>query len=178
MKAVIQLINFLELIAIILVLVLALIFQFAFHELPCPLCLLQRVGFFGIAFSFLLNCRFGLRPSHYALATLSALFTAMVALRQVALHVVPGTGGYGPAVFGFHMYTWSFFIAFIILVVTAIIQGIDPQYFPEKSREPRWKGLAHFLFAVLMIVVLINLVSVFAECGLAQCPDNPVKYLF
>ncbi len=39
----------------------AYIFQFVLHELPCPLCLLQRIGMLGAAFGLLLNVRFGLR---------------------------------------------------------------------------------------------------------------------
>ena len=29
-------------------------------------------------------------------------------LRQISLHVVPGTGSYGSALFGMHFYTWAF----------------------------------------------------------------------
>lgn len=81
--------NAAELAGIFLVLTVALVLQMFFHEVPCTLCLLQRVGFIGIALGFLMNLRFGFYPSHYALVILSALFTSFVALRQIALHVVP-----------------------------------------------------------------------------------------
>src|SRR5579862_2934195 len=80
-----------ELVAVITVLAMTLLLQFVFNELPCPLCLLQRIGFVGIAYGLLLNLRFGFKPSHYAVVILSGLFTAFVALRQIALHVIPGT---------------------------------------------------------------------------------------
>lgn len=127
---IIKLANIFELLAIIVVLALALAFQFVLHELPCPLCMLQRVGFVGIALGFLLNLRFGFRPSHYSIALISALYTSFVALRQIVLHVIPGTGAYGDAVFGMHLYTWSFIIAMVIVVVTVFLLGVDRQYDP------------------------------------------------
>lgn len=119
--------NALELAGILFILLLALMYEFVFNEPPCPLCLLQRVGFFGIALGFLMNLRYGLRPSHYAMVILSALFTSFVALRQIALHVVPGTGSYGSAVLGYHLYTWSFIISMAVITVTAIVMSQDRQ---------------------------------------------------
>jgi disulfide bond formation protein DsbB len=168
--------NLLELAGIVLVLTTAFILQIVLHELPCPLCLLQRIGFIGIAFGFILNLRFGLRPSHYAVALLSALFTSFVALRQIALHVVPGSGVYGSAIFGFHLYTWSFIVSMIIIVVTTLMLSIDRQYqfvTPKKMRLPK---LTHLLFFMTVGLIVANLVSVFLECGLKACPDDPVKY--
>ncbi len=78
-----------EIVGVCLILVVALGFQIFLHDLPCPLCMLQRIGFFGVTLGLLMNLRLGLHPSHYALSLLSALFTGFVALRQIALHVVP-----------------------------------------------------------------------------------------
>ena len=105
--------NFIELTGIFFMLLLCFIFQIVLHELPCPLCLLQRLGFLCVALGFMMNLRFGLRPSHYAISILSALFTGFVALRQIALHVVPGSGSYGAAFLGMHLYTWSFVISMV-----------------------------------------------------------------
>ena len=44
------------------VLTAALVMQFVFGELPCPLCLLQRVALVGVAYGLLLNLRFGPQP--------------------------------------------------------------------------------------------------------------------
>src|SRR5580698_8453161 len=106
----------LQLSGIMLLLSLAFFFQIVMNELPCLLCILQRIGFLATAFGFLMNLRFGLRPSHYAMALTGALFTSFVALRQIALHVVPGTGTYGQPVLGMHLYTWSFLISMLIVV--------------------------------------------------------------
>src|ERR1700733_10349399 len=100
--------NLLVLLSIIFISLFAFMIQFFFEELPCPLCLLQRVGFLFMAYGLLLNFRFGFRPSHYTIILLGAVYTSLVALRQIAINVLSTTGGYGTAIFGLHLYTWSF----------------------------------------------------------------------
>ena len=77
------------------------------HELPCPLCLLQRILFAVLAVGPILNMRFGPRPSHYALSLLAAVAGFVVSTRQVLLHIMPGDAGYGSALLGYHYYTWA-----------------------------------------------------------------------
>ena len=172
------LIQALEISGIILLLLVAYVFQFVFHELPCPLCLLQRIGFIGIACGFLLNLRFGFKPSHYAIILLFSFFTAMVALRQVALHILPGDAGYGSAIFGLHMYTWSFITSVVILIFTTVILGIDGQYTIEQTKLiVKRKWIMPLLLLLIAAIVVSNIVSVYFECGFAQCADNPVSYV-
>lgn len=171
-----NILNILGLLAVSLVLFMALGLQFISSELPCPLCLLQRIGFFGIALGFLLNLRFGLRPSHYAVVLLSAVFTSAVALRQVALHVVPGTGAYGNPFLGMHLYSWCFVLAMIIVLVTTLMMGIDAQYFAPQAKSRQFRRTVNLLFLILTIALVANLLSVFLQCGLSACPDNPETY--
>lgn len=173
-----RLCNLAELSGVIVMLFMAFVFQILFHELPCPLCLLQRLGFFGVALGFLLNLRYGLRPSHYSIVILSAVFTSLVALRQIALHVVPGTGTFGDAFLGLHLYTWSFMISMIIIAVTSFMLGMDRQYCTEGLPITRFRLLTPFLFVVLLILLGMNVISVLLECGLTLCPDNPTQYFF
>src|SRR5216684_3430866 len=63
--------NALSLYAVALVLAAAFAAQLLLHELPCPLCLLQRIQFAVLAIGPILNVRWGPRPSHYPLALLS-----------------------------------------------------------------------------------------------------------
>lgn len=169
--------NLAELSGVIVMLFMAFAIQIIFHELPCPLCLLQRVGFFGIALGFLLNLRYGLRPSHYSIIILSALFTSFVALRQIALHIVPGTGSYGDAFLGLHLYTWSFIITMIVIIMTTAMLGFDRQYNTDDLPISRFKSLTSFLFVLLLILVGINVITVLLECGLTLCPANPTQYI-
>src|SRR5580658_8706209 len=89
--------NALGLYAIALVLAAAFAAQLLLNELPCPLCLLQRVQFTMLAIGPILNVRFGPRPGHYAVSLLAACVGAAVAARQILLHIMPGDAGYGSA---------------------------------------------------------------------------------
>ncbi len=173
-----KLCNIFELVLVIAILFLSFAFQIIYHELPCPLCLFQRLGFFGIALGFLLNLRFGFRPSHYSVVILSALYTSFVALRQIALHIVPGTGSYGDPVFGFHLYTWSFIIAMVVLTTTTCLLSVDRQYKKSLYHLGHYffKILVHGLFAVTVLLLGLNVISVYLECGFKACPENPTGY--
>src|SRR4029079_16643905 len=100
--------NGLGLYAIALVLAAAFAAQLLLGELPCPLCLLQRIQFAMLAVGPILNVRWGPRPSHYALSFLRALAGAAFSMRQILLHIMPGDPDYGTALFGYHYYTWAF----------------------------------------------------------------------
>lgn len=172
-----QLANIFELLGIALVLFMTLAFQFFLHELPCPLCLLQRIGFLGIAFGFLLNMKFGFRPSHYSIILLSALFAGFVALRQISLHVLPDTGAYGSAILGLHLYTWSFIVAMFIVLTTTLLLGIDRQYLVPIHHHKFWIHCTRIFFVVMIFTILVNIISVALECGMHMCPDNPISYV-
>ncbi|HLF66059.1 MAG TPA: disulfide bond formation protein B, partial [Gammaproteobacteria bacterium] len=149
--------NLLEITGVLLVLFMTLAFQFILQELPCPLCLFQRVGMFCVALGFLMNMRFGLRPSHYAMIILGALYTSFVALRQVALHILPGAPGFGAPFLGLHLYTWSFIVSIIIIVVTTLMMGVDRQYLPLHAKHSRYRWLVHSLFAITVLLILFNI---------------------
>ena len=115
--------NAVGLYAVALVLAVAFAAQLWLHELPCPLCLLQRVQFAMLAIGPILNIRFGPRPSHYGVSLLAALLGAAVAARQIFLHILPGDPGFGSALFGYHYYTWAFigFTAAIVLIALMLL---------------------------------------------------------
>lgn len=167
--------NFLYALGIVLLLFTTSVLQFFLNEIPCPLCLLQRVGFLITSLGYLFNLRFGLRPSHYVISLLGALFTSFVALRQISLHVIPGTGGYGPPFLGYHLYTWCFIISMLIIVLTCFLLAFDLQY-QQKQPDRRFNPYKHTIFALVLLIATINLVATFAECGFSECPDNPVSY--
>lgn len=172
-----KLANAFEIVAIVGILLIALFLEIVFHELPCPLCLLQRVGFYFMLFGFLLNMRFGFRPSHYSIVILGGLYTIFVAMRQIALHIIPGTGAYGNPILGFHLYTWVFIITMTITVITTLLFGIDRQYHGI-LRNKNSAILMHILFALVVLSLLFNIISVIFECGFAICPDNPTQWTY
>src|SRR6185503_5237831 len=84
--------NTLSLYAVALVLAAAYAAQFILHELPCPLCLLQRILFAALAVGPILNIRFGPRPSHYAMSLLAAILLFDRQFEEDKV-VLPATGG-------------------------------------------------------------------------------------
>jgi len=160
------------------VLLYALWSQIWDNELPCPLCLLQRLGFVGVMAGLLLNLVFGPKPAHYGFAILAALFGMAGALRQTALHVIPGSGVYGPPLLGLHFYVWAFILFFIIIFVLAVIASFNGQY--AKTRAfisfNHQSMLGKFSLIATIGVVALNALSTFAECGPLVCPDNPTGY--
>lgn len=181
----VKLLNAIDLIGLAIILLMAFAMQFLFKELPCPLCLLQRVGLIAIGFGFLLNIRYHIRTSHYALSLLAAVYTAFVALRQICLHIVPGSGFYGNAIFGLHLYTWVFVLCVLEIIYIAIVMSWPAQYVLSKQhseerdelKAPWAKRFSHIAFAIFFLVTIGNAISTLTECGLHECPDNPVHYV-
>jgi disulfide bond formation protein DsbB len=169
--------NALELTGIICILTLAILIQLILKDFPCPLCFLQRIGLCCVALGFLMNLRFGLRPSHYGIVILSAIFTSLVSLQQIAINLDSETGGMGAPVFGLHLYTWCFIISMIIVIVTAILLCGERNYAdPHSHRYKKPTVLIHTLFAVLVMLILSNIATVYDECGFAPCQDAASAY--
>jgi disulfide bond formation protein DsbB len=167
--------NFIGASGLTLLMILALGFQIIFHELPCPLCLLQRIGFFMMIFGFLMNLRFGSRGIHYAIVLLSGFLTSFIAMRQIILHIIPGTGEYGSPVLGLHLYTWSYIVAIFTMVMTAVLLTMHRSESPKEESAPCHRT-TNIIFAVASFVLFANIVSVFLECGLKMCEEDPVRY--
>jgi disulfide bond formation protein DsbB len=169
--------NALSLYALAGLLAAAFAAQLLLGELPCPLCLLQRVLFATLTVGPILNIRFGPRPSHYALSLLSAVAGAVVSSRQVLLHIMPGDAGYGSALLGYHYYSRALigFVAAIVLL--AVLLLFDRQFEDDSAAPPIASGL--FVYAAVWLVIgltALNVASTFLECGPKACADNPVVY--
>ncbi|MFZ4537579.1 disulfide bond formation protein B [Propionivibrio sp.] len=167
--------NLMALFGINLVLLTALFDQLILGELPCPLCLLQRVAFIMVGIGFLLNVRCGAAPLHYGLIVLSALAGVISSGRQVLLHIVPGSGSYGSALFGLHLYTWSFIAFMLVLLSVGVALLVDARVGEARAataggRVGRWAGL------LLAVIVLTNVAGSFLQCGLGPCEDSPTRY--
>ncbi|RKT37897.1 disulfide bond formation protein B [Thiocapsa rosea] len=166
----------LGLIAIGLVLAVAFSDQLLNHELPCPLCLLQRVGFVLAGFGLAMNLVFGPRPSHYALTILGAMAGGAVALRQILLHIVPGTGAFGEPFLGLHFYTWAAILFALIVIGSAVLLLFDARLEASPAEHEPIGTLARTALVLFTLLVVGNALSTFLECGLGLCPDNPTGY--
>lgn len=172
-------INVLALLAIVSLLIGAYVLEFWFNELPCPLCLLQRLGLLMIAFGFVLNVKFGVKMEHYGLSLMGAIYTAGVAMRQIVLHIVPDTGTYGPMLFNLHLYTWSFIASAVVTILIALELAFDP--FLERIETPKasWIGKVMMITCCLALVLtLMNTITSFLICGLHECPEHATTYRY
>ena len=175
------------------VLLVAFYYQIVLSELPCPLCALQRVGFIVAGAGLILNLRVGYSAAHYGLVLLTAVAAGGASLRQIALHIVPGTGHYGSALFGIHFYTWAFvgYGALVVYVGVMLLLGARASaHEPEgrmteraarrysNKRVPRSGPLAALACWLFVALAAANAASFLLECGFGPCPDNPVGYLW
>ncbi len=165
--------NAIALYAIAAVLLAAFYYQFALGELPCPLCLLQRVAFTALAVGPVLTLRYGPRPGHYGLVILAALLGAAIASRQVLLHIMPGDAGYGSALLGYHFYTWAFLCFVAAIAASAAMLLFQGQFVGDGPALGLFEVAAIWL---ILAITLANGASALLECGFTWCPDTPVHY--
>ncbi|MCH2108646.1 MAG: disulfide bond formation protein B [Polyangiaceae bacterium] len=146
-------------------------------DMPCPLCLLQRIAMFIMGMGAMLNLRFGIKTAHYGYCIFGGIFGLLLSSRQILLHIceTPGSG-YGGSVAGIHLYTWALivFLCFLIAVGVFLLLPVD-EHSPaplswENYRPARWMG--YFVTGL----ALLQVIATFLECGPFQCPDNPTGY--
>lgn len=159
------------------ILLMAFFWQFAFHELPCPLCLLQRLAFVLVGVGLLLNLRFGPSPLHYGMIVLSALGGAFASGRQVLLHIGPGDAGYGSPFLGLHFYTWAF-VAFVAFLLYCGVMLMLDRRRGDQAVARVAGAIPLALMWVFFLLVAANMVSTLLECGFGACADDPVSYLW
>lgn len=148
--------------------------QLIAHDLPCPLCLLQRMAMFGVGIGLVLNIAVSHAPRHYGMMIVSAVLGMFIAMRQILLHIVPGTGAYGDLFLGLHFYTWAF-ILFVGVIAAASLMLIVTS---------RWDGvrhipvpfLGHAAIGVFLLLAIANVFGTTFECGMGACPDDPTSY--
>jgi disulfide bond formation protein DsbB len=173
------LLNFLFLFSMMFViaaiLTAAMTLQYVYGELPCPLCLLQRVALFGVCFGIILQFRHGFSYRNSGISMLFAIFLLIVSVRQTLLDIYPRPGHeyIGSAVLGLHMPVWSVLIALALLIAFAVkfsVLGGE-----EKLREirvdefPALQKLAAALSIYVIALCAINFGSVVLQCGLGEC---------
>src|SRR5262245_27522538 len=118
--------------------------QFGQGELPCPLCVLQRMAMllcavgpaFVIARARRGDVEAGDFADGYGMSVLAGVAGAAVAGRQVLLHVPPSDPGYGEPVLGLHLYSWSF----IVFVAVLVDSGANLLFARELRSEERRVG--------------------------------------
>lgn len=155
------------------ILTAAMVVQYAGGELPCPLCLLQRVAMLGVCFALLQNFRRGFSDRNLGVALLFALFLLVVAVRQTLLDIYPRPGHeyVGSAILGLHMPVWSILIAVALIAAIGLkllILGTE-----DGRRSPDRRSVIGRIAALngfyVLGIALLNFGSVVVQCGFGQC---------
>lgn len=161
--------NILFILVICAVLIGGYLYQYLEHEVPCPLCLLQRLGMIGVATALCMNLRFGIKVQHYGLAIISALTGRLVALRQITMHLCPELPTHGAQpILGFDLFVWSYMVftcSIFASAVLLIIHGFSKQQDPL----PYWNWLDKCIFALVFAMAAANTITTATECGFTLC---------
>jgi disulfide bond formation protein DsbB len=155
------------------VLTAALVMQFVFGELPCPLCLLQRVAMFGICFGIMLDFRSGFSWRNVGLSLLCALFLLVISVRQTLLDIYPRPGHsyVGSTILGIHMPVWSVIIATLFLFAYGfqLVFAGGEKDFPPSSTYLRLKQAGELASLYVIALLLVNVLAVGVQCGVGAC---------
>lgn len=155
------------------ILTAAMVMQYVYGELPCPLCLLQRLAMFGVCFGLMQNFRNGFSDRNLGYSLLFSVFLLVVSVRQTLLDIYPRPGHeyIGSAVLGLHMPVWSILIA--VALITAFAVKLCVIGTEDGAKPPASTSLVGRLAAVLSLYViaiaLINFGSVVVQCGVGEC---------
>lgn len=173
------LLNYIYLLAMMAViagiLTAAMTLQYAKGELPCPLCLLQRVALFGVCFGIMQNFRSGFSYQNTGFSLLFTILLLIVSVRQSLLDIYPRPGHeyIGSAIFGIHMPVWSIIIALSLLIAfaakLAVLGGDQHLRDNDVKTFPLIDRAASLLSLTVIALCAINFVSVILQCGFGQC---------
>jgi disulfide bond formation protein DsbB len=155
------------------ILTAAMVMQYGYGELPCPLCLLQRAAMLGVCFGLMQNFRVGFSDRNIGYSLLFAVFLLVVSVRQTLLDIYPRPGHeyVGSAVLGLHMPVWSILIALALITAFAVKLCVIGTEDGARPPEPGslFGRLATVLSLYVVALALINFGSVVVQCGLSQC---------
>lgn len=157
------------------ILTTAMTMQYVYGELPCPLCLLERVALFGVAFGIGMNFRHGFSYRNTGISLLFAIFLLVVSVRQTLLDIYPRPGHeyIGTAVLGLHMPVWSILIALAILTGYALkltVLGDDDRLEHAQIARISWLSrIAQVLSLYVVVLCAVNFGSVIVQCGFGEC---------
>ena len=167
------------------VLIGAFVIQFAEGEMPCPLCLIQRMcmilAALGPAFVILegrsrFSHGFSIIGAGFGMSILAAVGGMSVSARQVLLHIAPGDPGYGTPVMGMHLYTWALVVFIVVIVVSGATVLFEPRI--QLPRPTRLRWFTRCTLGLFALIIAANVVAAILEAGPNLfLPDNPEKYL-
>ena len=82
---------------------------------------------------------------------------------------------FGSPLMGLHFYTWAF-LGFVAAILAAGVMLMFGGQFAATERPVRAGAFERGAVWLIISLTALNAVSALAECGLASCPANPVRY--
>ncbi|WP_369382824.1 disulfide bond formation protein B [Streptomyces sp. cg36] len=166
-----------------LVLLSAFLLQFAGSELPCVLCMLQRMA---MIFTCMGPIYIISRSMHhemsvtnfargYGFTLVGAVIGLLMSLRQITNRGAALDPGYGTTVLGLHAYTWAF-VSFAVVVLWAGVNMLFAVELTPPARVPIGRA-SKLVLGFFFLMVVANIVSVFFEVGFHWAlPHIPLRY--
>jgi disulfide bond formation protein DsbB len=154
------------------ILTAAMAMQYALGEIPCPLCLLQRVAMFGCCFGLMRQLRADASERGTGLALIFAVLLLVIAVRQTLLDIYPRPGHdyIGSAVLDLHLPVWSVIIAVALLLGLAVrLALLGGRRAATGGGDALPRLLVQPLVVYVVVLCAINFLSVLAQCGFDQC---------
>jgi disulfide bond formation protein DsbB len=144
-------------------------------ENPCPLCLLQRVAYFGICFGVILNLRNGYSMRYEGLTLIVIILLLIISTRQTLIDIYPRPGHeyIGSAILGLHMPVWSIVFSILLLFAYAIrfcVLGFSDSLSDSHVESyPKISFLASILVWFIIALCGFNVLTTFLQCGFSTC---------
>lgn len=151
------------------VLIAAYSYQFIKMEMPCPLCMLQRLAIMGVAMGPVLNLLFGMKMEHYGMSIFSCIFGSFVSLRQISLHVCPQFPTFGEPVLGFDLYAWCLFVFASSLAAIAFLLMLFGFNDNQPNTIKKTNRFEKASIGLLCLIVVANVITTLIECGIGAC---------
>lgn len=161
--------------AIGFILTTAIYMELVHGENPCPLCLLQRVAYFGICFGVILNLRMGYSMRYEGLTLMVIILLLIMSTRQTLINIYPRAGHeyIGSAILGLHMPVWSIVFSILLLFAYAIrfcILGFsDSLSDSHLEAYPKTSFLASILAWFIIALCGFNVLTTSLQCGFSTC---------
>lgn len=146
--------------------------QLGAHELPCPLCLLQRLALFGVAFGLISAFRIAHSPARTGYSLLSALLLLIIAARQCLNNITPRPGHdwIGGTLLGLHFPVWSVLLALFLLVLLTTSLLVFPQSQSRREIKPSLvKSVGSLVSGYAVMLCMLNVALVVLQCGCGIC---------
>ncbi|MFF4449035.1 disulfide bond formation protein B [Streptomyces sp. NPDC001502] len=165
--------------------------QFGRGDIPCPLCLVQRIFMLLAALGAAYIIRSALISgtvtgraymTGWGLSLVAAIGGSFASWRQTMLHILPGAKGYGSEVLGLHLYVWAWILFQLSVVAIGVVLAFahvtaDRAVPAVRPGALRTAGMCALWF--LGMVIAVNLLAVFLEEGFHWfLPGAPDRYRF